>query len=341
MARIRIAVTGSNGQVARSLVERAAGTISTSSHRPARARSRRPATIEGAIAAIARRCRWSAPPPTPTWTRRRASPISPTRINADGAGAAGRRRAQRSAFRIIHLSTDYVFDGSKPAPYVEERPDRPAQRLRPLARPRASARSRRRIRITSSCARAWVYSPFGAQFRADHAAARAASASTDRAWWPTRSATRPAAADIADGDPRGRAPASSAGRRRGRYGTFHMAGAGERQLGGLRRGASLRPRPRAAARPREVVRSRRAEYPTPARAAGQLPARLRQDRARHSAIALPDWRSRRSRRASSAILRAKGQAMKGIILAGGTRHAAASDDAGGLASSCCRSTTSR
>jgi len=39
-------------------------------------------------------------------------------INADGAGNLARACADAGAF-LVHVSTDYVFDGTKPEPYVE------------------------------------------------------------------------------------------------------------------------------------------------------------------------------------------------------------------------------
>lgn len=45
-------------------------------------------------------------------------------VNADGPGALARAVAKRGAW-LIHYSTDYVFDGEKPAPYVEDDATRP------------------------------------------------------------------------------------------------------------------------------------------------------------------------------------------------------------------------
>jgi dTDP-4-dehydrorhamnose reductase len=46
------------------------------------------------------------------------------RINADGAGNLARAAAGIGA-RIVHLSTDYVFDGEKDAPWLESDPTNP------------------------------------------------------------------------------------------------------------------------------------------------------------------------------------------------------------------------
>ena len=45
-------------------------------------------------------------------------------VNADALGLLGRACADRG-IGIIHLSTDYVFDGRKPTPYVEDDPPNP------------------------------------------------------------------------------------------------------------------------------------------------------------------------------------------------------------------------
>ena len=53
---------------------------------------------------------------------------------------------------MIHYSTDYVYDGSKPTPYEETRRHRPAERLWPRPSWRAIRPSRPAAVLTSSCA---------------------------------------------------------------------------------------------------------------------------------------------------------------------------------------------
>ena len=45
-------------------------------------------------------------------------------VNAAAVGALGRMAAERGIF-VVHISTDYVFDGSSDRPYVETDPPRP------------------------------------------------------------------------------------------------------------------------------------------------------------------------------------------------------------------------
>ena len=84
------------------------------------------------------------------------------RRNTEGAAALA-NQAARIGVPIIHLSTVYVFDGDKPAAYVE---DDPAQPINAYGRSKqageaavADANARHVILRTG-----WVYSPFGRNF---------------------------------------------------------------------------------------------------------------------------------------------------------------------------------
>ncbi|MGY4303986.1 dTDP-4-dehydrorhamnose reductase [Bradyrhizobium sp. USDA 4369] len=83
-------------------------------------------------------------------------------VNRDGARAVAEASA-RLEIPTIHLSTDYVFDGAKPAPYVED--DAPAPinvyGASKLAGELAVAAANSRHVILRT---AWVYSPFGQNF---------------------------------------------------------------------------------------------------------------------------------------------------------------------------------
>jgi dTDP-4-dehydrorhamnose reductase len=83
-------------------------------------------------------------------------------VNATAAGVLA-EEAKRSGALLVHYSTDYVFDGEKPAPYVEEDEPNPinAYGASKLAGERAIAASGCRTLILRT---SWVYGPRGANF---------------------------------------------------------------------------------------------------------------------------------------------------------------------------------
>ena len=83
-------------------------------------------------------------------------------LNAEGAGQLAVAAARLGA-PILHLSTDYVFDGSKPAPYAETDPVAPlgVYGRSKLAGEEAVAAANPRHLIFRT---AWVYSPVGKNF---------------------------------------------------------------------------------------------------------------------------------------------------------------------------------
>jgi dTDP-4-dehydrorhamnose reductase len=89
-------------------------------------------------------------------------PDAATRVNGDAAGAVARGAAKAGA-SVIQISTDYVFDGTKDGPYVEDDAVGPigAYGQSKLAGERAvMAATPDHIILRTS----WVYSPFGANF---------------------------------------------------------------------------------------------------------------------------------------------------------------------------------
>ncbi|HEY4637553.1 MAG TPA: dTDP-4-dehydrorhamnose reductase [Burkholderiales bacterium] len=83
-------------------------------------------------------------------------------VNAAAPGVLA-EEAKRSGALLVHYSTDYVFDGEKPAPYVEEDEPNPinAYGASKLAGERAIAASGCRYLILRT---SWVYGPRGANF---------------------------------------------------------------------------------------------------------------------------------------------------------------------------------
>ena len=104
----------------------------------------------------------STPPPIPMSTGPRASGTVAFAVNADAAATLAGETARRG-IPLIHISTDYVFDGRKGAPYVET--DAPAPLnvygASKLAGERAVAAGNPRHVILRT---SWVYSPHGHNF---------------------------------------------------------------------------------------------------------------------------------------------------------------------------------
>ena len=83
-------------------------------------------------------------------------------LNADGAGLIARAAAQKGV-PIVHISTDYVYDGTKKGAYVESDPTNPvnAYGRSKLAGERAVAAANPQHLILRTC---WVYSATGKNF---------------------------------------------------------------------------------------------------------------------------------------------------------------------------------
>ncbi len=83
-------------------------------------------------------------------------------LNRDGAAMLAAAAARRGT-PIIHLSTDYVFDGAKPTPYAEDDPTAPQSvygRTKLEGEHAVAAANPRHVILRT----AWVYSPFGKNF---------------------------------------------------------------------------------------------------------------------------------------------------------------------------------
>lgn len=158
---MRLAVTGSEGQLVRSLIEVAPeGVDIVPIGRPALDLAD-PGTIETALAAVGADAIVAAAAYTKV-DQAESEPELAHRVNAEGAGSVA-TAAARFGVPIIHLSTDYVFDGLKAGPYQESDPVAPATAYgrSKLAGEQLVAEAAPNHAILRT---AWVYSPFGHNF---------------------------------------------------------------------------------------------------------------------------------------------------------------------------------
>jgi dTDP-4-dehydrorhamnose reductase len=287
---MKILVTGSRGQVALSLLERgaAAGIEVITAGRP---------ELDLAdVASVAAALRGTSPDVivnAAAYTavdKAEAEPELAMRVNGDGAAAVARASAAMGV-PIIHLSTDYVFDGTSPRPYDEEDPTGPVSVYgrSKLAGEIAVAAENKRHAILRT---AWVYSPFGHNFV--KTMLRLGETRNEVAVVADQHGSPTYAIDIAD------AILAIAGplRKGGHTGVFHLTGSGEttwaefaQEIFGL---AAEAGRPVVNVRPITT-----GEYPT----AAKRPANSRlatRKLAQIYGITLPPWR--RSLRACAARL---------------------------------------
>jgi dTDP-4-dehydrorhamnose reductase len=161
---LKVLVTGTQGQVARSLV----GVASKSDVEVvAVGRSEldlaQAATVERAIARVAPAVVVSAGAYTAVDKAEDAAEADAVRaINAEGPGIVG-SACNRLGIPVIHLSTDYVFDGRKAGRYLEDDATGPLN-----AYGRSKLEGERKL--AASCEAhvilrtSWIYSPFGHNF---------------------------------------------------------------------------------------------------------------------------------------------------------------------------------
>ncbi len=161
--RKRMVVTGREGQVVTSLIERAA--LDSRFEVVAVGRPdfdlSNPGTIDAEIRATKPDVIVSAAAYTAV-DQAETDEEAATVVNGTAAGAIAKTAASLG-IPVVHISTDYVFDGSKMSPYVESDP------VAPIG---AYGRSKfaGELAVTEATANhailrtAWVYSPFGNNF---------------------------------------------------------------------------------------------------------------------------------------------------------------------------------
>jgi len=279
---MRIAVTGSRGQVAASLAERTPDGVEIVTL------SRPNFTLEDRSAV--RACVEAASPDVvinaAAYTavdKAEAEEDLAIRVNGEGAGHVA-EAAARIGVPLLHLSTDYVFDGALDRPYREDDSTGPTGaygRSKLVGEKLVAERSPDSAILRT----AWVYSPFGANFVRTmlrlNETRDEVGVVADQRGNPT------SALDIADAllaiARRMRSDSSPSLR-----GVFHMTGSGEATWADFAEAVFEN----AHVQGRRFTRVKRigtADYPTPAR----RPANSRLDNGklqRVYGLALPEWR---------------------------------------------------
>jgi dTDP-4-dehydrorhamnose reductase len=285
MAPRRIAIVGRHGQLARALAEagEAAGLRIITAARPeldlARAETIAPVLTSIRPDAVVCAAAYTAV------DKAESEPDLAYAVNATGAGAVAAAAAAMGV-PVVHVSTDYVFPGDKPAPYVEDDPVGPlgVYGASKLAGERAVAAAGPDHVILRT---AWVYSPFGTNFVKTMlrvAAVRdVVRVVADQRGCPTSALDlAPAVLRVIEN------LLASPGERRLR-GVFHLAGRGETSWAGFATAVFAASRRRGGpwASVEDIIT---AEYPTAAR----RPARSCLDGRRIEAVhgvALGDWQA--------------------------------------------------
>lgn len=281
---MRIAVTGKAGQVVTSLIERggAAGHEVIALGRPELDLAD-PASVTRMLEMVTPDAIVSAAAYTAVDKAESESELAHA-VNGAGAGAVA-EAAKALGVPLVHVSTDYVFDGTLGRPYVETDPTRPtgaygASKLAgEVAVLAAHGDNSALLRV------AWVYSPFGANFVKTMLRLAGdrdeVSVVADQLGNPT------SALDIADGIIRVATNMVSDSYSELR-GVFHMTASGETSWADFAEAIFAASAARGGPSAR-VKRIATADYPTQA----TRPANSRLDCgliARVHGVALPDWR---------------------------------------------------
>ncbi|MGN6551790.1 MAG: dTDP-4-dehydrorhamnose reductase [Pararhizobium sp.] len=280
---MKVLVTGREGQIARSLAARSSDRFRFVTLGRPELDITQPDSVRRAIAATQPVAVVNAAAYTAV-DRAEADCATALAVNGEGAGHVARAAAE-AGLPVIHLSTDYVFAGGKPTPYVEEDPVGPqgAYGRSKLAGEHAVAAANPAHVVLRT---AWVYSPFGTNFvktmlrlAAERDVVRVVA---DQEGTPTY------AADIAAAIEAVLDRVMEGPQARDWRGTFHLVAAGEASWAefaeAIFAGSTRRGGPRARVEPIGT-----ADYPTPARRPAN--SRLSNARFRHTfEHQLPHWR---------------------------------------------------
>ncbi len=280
---MRIAVTGLVGQVVSALIECAPRDVEIiAMGRPQLDLARR-----ASVLSTLRASRCDAIVNAAAYTavdKAESEPDMAMSVNGDGAGHVAEIAAELRV-PLVHLSTDYVFDGRLDRPYREDDATGPTG-----AYGRSKLTGEQKIASIhpdhAILRTAWVYSPFGANFV--RTMLRLGETRSELGVVSDQRGNPTYALDIAD------AVVAIAQRLRADpapnlRGVFHMTGGGEATWADFAEEIFAEAQ-KYGRTPVRVNRIATADYPTPAR----RPANSRLDNARLQAafgLSLPDWRS--------------------------------------------------
>ncbi len=282
MSKLRIVVTGLTGQVVSALIERAPGDVEII----ALGRPRLDLSVRDAVLAALRANTCDVIINAAAYTevdRAESEPEVAMRVNGDGAGYVAEIAAELRK-PLLHLSTDYVFDGCLDRPYREDDPTGPTGaygRSKLAGEERIAERHADHAILRT----AWVYSPFGKNFV--RTMLRLGETREEIGVVADQRGNPTSALDIADAllAIARRLVADPAPELRG---IFNMTGAGEASWAELAEAvfAEAEKHGRAPVRVKKIAT---AAYPTPAR----RPANSRLDNGKlfgAYGLALPQWR---------------------------------------------------
>lgn len=276
-------IGGSNGQLARSLAEAADDACSVSLLGRPQFNLEAPATLSGLLRDLAPQIVVNAAAYTAV-DRAESEPDAAFRINCDGAAAVAQACATLG-LPLVHVSTDYVFDGSGDRPWREDDVCAPTG-----VYGRSKLEGEQAVQAALPAAvilrTAWVHSPFGGNFvktmlrlAGERDRLRVVA---DQQGCPTY-APDLATAILALAQRRVVAPGDPA-----LGGIFHLAGSGATSWFGLAAEVmTVSGRLGGPHRPVDPITT--ADYPTPARRPANSVLNCRRIEAAYG-IRLPDWR---------------------------------------------------
>ncbi len=279
---LRLAVTGLKGQVVSALIERAPRDVEIT----AIGRPQLDLGLRHAVLANLRHTGCDAIINDAAYTavdRAESEPDIAMRTNGEGAGHVAEAAAELNV-PLLHLSTDYVFDGTLDRPYREDDPTGPTGaygRSKLAGEQKIAALHPNHVILRT----AWVYSPFGANFV--KTMLRLGETREEVGVVADQRGNPTSAIDIADALillARRLAADPSPDLR----GIFHLTGRDEASWADVAE-AAFKMAEKAGRRPVRVRRIATADYPTPAR----RPANSRLDNAKLAArygLSLPPWR---------------------------------------------------